>query len=293
MASLYALVSAGGAPGVTTTALALAFGWPAPVIVAECDPSGGSVLAGTMAGHLPGGPGLVEHAIEAGRNPIAAANRLAAQLVPLDGKRTRMLLPGLTDPRQAAGLSAAWPAVAGSLTAQPCDVIADCGRLDGGAGAPLAVISAASTVVMVLRPTLRQAWAARPRLEMLSALLGGTGRVVLLLIGAGTYPAKEIAGALDVEVAASLPDDPRSAAVLSDGERRRGRGGPGRLVTAATAAGQALRRKAAALTGDQAGAPPGALAATGLAETRLADTGLAENGRADPGLPTPDWGAGI
>jgi hypothetical protein len=271
VACLYALVSPGGSPGVTTAALALAFGWPGSVIVAECDPSGGSILAGTMAGHLPGGPGLVEHAIEAGRNPIAAASGLTSQLIALDGKRTRMLLPGLTDPRQAAGLSAAWPGVAGSLTAQPCDVIADCGRLDGGAGAPLAVISAASTVALVLRPTLRQAWAARPRVEMLAALLGGTSRIVLLLTGTGTYPAREIAGALDLEVAASLPDDPRSAAVLSEGERRRGRGGPGKLVTAATAAGQALRKNAAALTGDLAPAPV-----------------LAESG-----LPAPDWGAGI
>jgi hypothetical protein len=288
VACLYALVSPGGSPGVTTAALALAFGWPGPVIVAECDPSGGSILAGTMAGHLPGGPGLVEHAIEAGRNPIAAASGLVSQLVALDGKRTRMLLPGLTDPRQAAGLSAAWPAVAGSLTAQPCDVIADCGRLDGGAGAPLAVISAASTVAIVLRPTLRQAWAARPRVEMLGALLGGTGRIVLLLTGTGTYPAREIAGALDLEVAASLPNDPRSAAVLSEGERRRGRGGPGKLVTAATAAGQALRKNAAALSGDQMSVPAPMLANSGLTNTGLAETGLAETG-----FPTPDWGAGI
>jgi hypothetical protein len=288
VACLYALVSPGGSPGVTTAALALAFGWPGPVIVAECDPSGGSILAGTMAGHLPGGPGLVEHAIEAGRNPIAAASGLVSQLVALDGKRTRMLLPGLTDPRQAAGLSAAWPAVAGSLTAQPCDVIADCGRLDGGAGAPLAVISAASTVAIVLRPTLRQAWAARPRVEMLGALLAGTGRIVLLLTGTGTYPAREIAGALDLEVAASLPNDPRSAAVLSEGERRRGRGGPGKLVTAATAAGQALRKNAAALSGDQMSVPAPMLANSGLTNTGLAETGLAETG-----FPTPDWGAGI
>ncbi len=272
MADLYALVSAGGSPGVTTAALALAFGWPGSVIVAECDPSGGSVLAGTLAGHLPGGPGLMEHAIEAGRNPAAAAAGLASQLVSLDAKRTRMLLPGLTDPRQAAGLSAAWPAVASSLSAQPCDVIADCGRLDAGTGGPVAVIFAASTVAVVLRPTLRQAWAARPRIEMLTQLLGGTGRIVLLLTGTGTYPPREIAGALGLEVAASLPDDPRSAAALSDGERRRGRASTGKLMTAATGAGQALRKHAAALAGDQAIAPAPVLAETGLA--------------------VPDWGAG-
>jgi hypothetical protein len=244
MGSLFALTSAGGSPGVTTAALALAFTWPGYVVVAECDPAGGAVLAGALAGHLPGGPGLVEHAIEAGHNPHAAAAGLAAQLVPLDANRTRMLLPGITDPRQALGLAAAWPAVAASLTGQAGDVIADCGRLDAGAGAPYAVLAAAATVAMVLRPTLRQVWAARPRIEMLGQLLGGTGRVVLLLAGPGAYPAKEISATLGVEVAAALPDDARSAAVLSDGERRR-RFSTGDLMTAATAAGQALRKHAA------------------------------------------------
>ena len=83
-----------------------------------------------------------------------------------------MLLPGLTDPRQAAGLATAWPAVAATLTAQAADVIADCGRLDAGAGQPLAVLSAARTVAIVLRPTLRQVWLARPRVEMLGRLGG-------------------------------------------------------------------------------------------------------------------------
>ena len=48
--SLYALVSAGGSPGVTTTALTLSLGWPGQVILAECDPSGGDILAGLFAG---------------------------------------------------------------------------------------------------------------------------------------------------------------------------------------------------------------------------------------------------
>lgn len=243
MGSLFALTSPGGSPGVTTAALALAFTWPAPVIVAECDPAGGAVLAGALAGHLPGGPGLVELAIEAGHSPHAAAAGLAAQLVPLDTSRTRMLLPGLTDPRQAAGLAQAWPAVAASLTGQASDVIADCGRLDAGTGAPYAVLAGASMVAMVMRPTLRQVWAARPRIEMLGQLRGGTGQVVLLLSGAGAYPAKEIAAALGAEVVAVLPDDPKSAAVLSDGERRR-RFSTGELMTAATMTGQVLRQRA-------------------------------------------------
>lgn len=251
MASLYALVSPGGSPGATTAALALALGWPAPAIVAECDPAGGAVLAGTLAGHVPAAIGLMEHAIEAGRNPQAAAAGLAAQLIPLDSDGARMVLPGLTDPRQAVGLVAAWPSVAMTLVAQQRDVIADCGRLDASDAQPHAVLAAASTVAVVLRPTLRQVWAARPRIDMLAQLLGSTDRVVLLVSGAGAHPPREIAGTLGVPVAAVLPADARSAAVLSDGAPRRRQFASGPLMTAAKGAAHALRRHAAA----QASAP--------------------------------------
>src|SRR5215475_15958417 len=103
---LYALMSASGSPGVTTTAIALALTWPAAAIVAECDPSGGDVLAGVLAGHVPARQGLIEHAIEAGRGRWAADVDLAAQLVPLDAGQTKKVLPGLSDPRQAAGVAA-------------------------------------------------------------------------------------------------------------------------------------------------------------------------------------------
>jgi hypothetical protein len=240
LGSVFALVSPGGSPGATTAAIALALGWPGPAIVAECDPGGGTVLAGTLAGHVPAGVGLMEHAIE---------------LVPLDADRTRRVLPGLTDPRQAAGLRAAWPAVAMTLTAQNCDVIADCGRLDASDGQPLAVLTAASVVAVVLRPTLRQVWAARSRIDMLAQLLGGTARVVLLITGPGTHPAREIAGTLSVPVAAVLPADARSAVVLSDGGPRRRQFGSGPLIAAAQGAGHALRKHAAAQVTSQAAAP--------------------------------------
>jgi hypothetical protein len=243
---MYALTSAGGSPGVTTAVLALALAWPARpgVIVAECDPSGGDVLAGVLAGHVPAGPGLMAHAIEAGRDPRAAAGSLASQLVPLDAASTRMVLPGLTDPRQAAGIAQAWPAVASTLTTQPCDVLADCGRLDAGPGQPAAVLAAARTVVLVLRPSLRQVWAARPRVELLSQLLGGQQRLALLLTGPGTHSAREVAGALGLPVLGSLPDDPGTAAVLSDGIGRRSQLGSSPLLRSARDAVEQLRKAA-------------------------------------------------
>jgi hypothetical protein len=238
---LYALVSAGGAPGVTTAAVALALAWPGAAIVAECDPSGGDILAGLLAGRVPAQRGITEHAIEAGGNGAAAADGLRSFLVPLDEDQTRMVLPGLTDPRQAAGLAPAWPSVAATLAAQSADVIADCGRLDAGPGQPRAVLAAARTVALVLRPTLRQVWSARPRIDMLRQLAGGSDRLALLLTGPGTHSVREVAHALGVPVAAVLPDDARSAALLSDGLGTHRQLMSGGLLRAAAVAGRALR----------------------------------------------------
>lgn len=247
MGDLYALVSAGGSPGVTTAAIALALTWPSPVIVAECDPGGGDLMAGLLAGHLPANQGLMQFAIEAGRRPHATSAILADQLVSLDRGGTRLALPGLTDPRQARGLTTTWPALAAAFAGQPYDVIADCGRLDASPAGPTAVLSAAGTVAIVLRPTLRQVWAAHSRVEMLAHLVGGNSRLALVLTGAGTHSAREIAHALDVRVAAVLPDDSRTAAFLSDGQRRRRRRlASGELLRSAKAAGRGLREHGAA-----------------------------------------------
>lgn len=244
MAAIYALLSPGGSPGVTTAAIALALTWPAAVILAECDPSGGDVSAGVLAGHVPATNGLLQHAIEAGRDPRAAAASLAGRLVPLDDARTTMLLPGLTDPRQAAGLEQTWPAVAATFSAHSCDVIADCGRLDSGPGRPLAVLSAAQAVVMVLRPSLRQVWAARPRVDMLTQLLGGAARLGLLLTGPGPHSSRDISEVLGLPVVASLPDDQKAAAVLSAGTPSRGKLCSAPLIRCGRNAGQALREHA-------------------------------------------------
>lgn len=256
MGDIYALISAGGAPGVTTAALGLAFTWPSSVILAECDPSGGDILAGLLGGQLPARQGLTEHAIEAGRGLEAAHSILVSQLIPLDADRRRMLLPGMTDPRQATGLGSAWSAIAETLAAEAADVIADCGRLDAGDAQPLPVMLAARTVVVVLRPTLRQVWAARSRIDMLTRMLGGTGRVVLLVTGPGPHSAREIESALGVAVAARLPADARTAAALSDGTAARRKLVTGRLVRSAEEAGRALREYGHDVEPHMAGAGP-------------------------------------
>src|SRR5258708_37669948 len=123
----------------------------------------------------------------------------------------------MSDPRQATGLAPVWPVLAAALAAQPADVIADCGRLDAGGGGPAPVLTAAGLVVLVLRPSLRQVSKARARIEMLTQMLGGSGRLALLLIGEGTYSAREVGKAPGVPVAGSLPHDVKAAGGLSHG----------------------------------------------------------------------------
>jgi hypothetical protein len=243
--SLYALVSPGGSAGATTTALALALTWPRPVILAECDPAGGDILAGLFAGHLRAPRGLLGVAFEAGRGPVALSAGAGGHLAPLDGSGSRMFLPGLGDPRQAPGLAPAWPGIARTLASQPCDVIADCGRLDAGDGQPASVLAEAELVAMVIRASLRQIAAAKPRIEMLAHLRGGLERVGLLLVGEKGHSPAEISNTLSVRVFARIPSDTRTAAVLSDAVGRRNSLDDRPLLRAGRAAGQALANAAA------------------------------------------------
>jgi hypothetical protein len=253
--ALFALISAGGSPGVTTSALALTLGWPSRVILAECDPSGGDVLAGLFAGHLHADRGLLSLAFDAGRGPDDVTRALWPQLTELDEARERMLLAGLSDPRQVGSLIPVWPALAAMFATLPIDVIADCGRLDTADG-PLPVLSQADVVALVLRPTLRQVARSRPRVEMLSQLLGGLDRVVLLLAGDGPYPAKDVSLALGVPVLAALPRDDQTAQVLSDGIGRRRRLDSRPLIRSAVLAGKQLRELAGPSPARKPGKPP-------------------------------------
>jgi hypothetical protein len=236
-----ALVSAGGSPGVTTAALALALTWPGPVLVAETDPSGGDVLAGFFAGHMSGNRGLLNVAYEA-TTVEAAAAAVGGQLVALDEGGTRLVLPGLADPRHAATLNMTWPLLAAALAAQPVDVLADCGRLDGGPGQEH-ILRAAGQIVLVLRPTLRQAAAARPRIEMLTQLRGSlAGQLSLLVTGAGPLAPKELSSALGIPVLGALPDDRKAAPLLSDGAGARRGVDASPLLRAAAVTARALGR---------------------------------------------------
>ena len=84
--AVIALCSASGSPGVTTTAVALAWNWPRPVMLVEADPVGGSaILAGTFQGMREYRSGLVELAT----TNLDLGDALADVAEPVEGQSTR------------------------------------------------------------------------------------------------------------------------------------------------------------------------------------------------------------
>jgi hypothetical protein len=225
--SLITLVSAKGSPGVTAAALALALVWPRRVLLAECDPAGGEILAGYLQAQTPPTGGLLGAALALRRSK---PGDLLEHTTGLDKDRQRLLLAGLRDPAQAATVAPLWPRLAEAFTGleaqdPPLDVLADGGRLSPGELGGL--LARADVVALVLRPTLPAVAAAQPRVAALRRRLtedtGTADQLGLLLIGDTPYPAGEVAGALGLPVLAALADDPRAARVLA-GEIGAGRG---------------------------------------------------------------------
>lgn len=217
---MIAMVSAKGSPGATVSALALTLTWPGRCLLAECDPAGGDVLAGYLQGSLDAQRGLAQLAVAELRGRLR--DEFDRQLVDLDApRRQRLLLPGVRDPAQAATVAPVWPAIADQLRQLASDglVIADCGRLTTPHfGWPM--VHAASRVLLVVRGTLPSVSHAVPAVGVLRkelAAQGGPDRLGLLVVDTGPYPAAEVAARLQVELAAVLPADARSARSLSVG----------------------------------------------------------------------------
>src|SRR5687767_14296397 len=124
--SVVALCSAAGAPGVSTTCLALALAWPRPALLVEADPRGTqALLTGWFQGARPYDAGLVEIAL----SPLATADALREVARPIDGTEVRFVA-GLRSHAQAPVLHGVWEPLAGALAeldATGTDVLVDGG----------------------------------------------------------------------------------------------------------------------------------------------------------------------
>jgi hypothetical protein len=234
--ALIVLCSAKGSPGVTVTALAFTLTWNRRIILAECDAAGGDICAGYLREVPLDGHGLGRLTASLARRRLAEV--LWTQLVDLAPAErtamTRLMLPGLSDPAQAApwterqvpGQPSGWEQLATLLRSAEggstgYDVIVDYGRLST-ANAPAPLLAAADAVLLVLRPTLPALRAAAVAVTGLT--VPGGAPVGLVTVGESAYGSKELAIELRTPVVAALPDDPRTADMLSNGgERNHGR----------------------------------------------------------------------
>lgn len=170
---LISLISAKGAPGTTTTALALAALWPRPVLLADCDPAGGDValrMPGEAGEPLDRDRGLLSLAALSRRGLTGGQVREHLQRVQggLD------VLAGVRSPEQAAASAHLWSPLGSALDAMDgTDVLADCGRVgdEAATAEQLPVLRSSRLVVFVTRPETAAVVHLRERIEALSAAL--------------------------------------------------------------------------------------------------------------------------
>ena len=220
------LCSATGSPGVTTTALGLALGWPRDVLLADCDrdPSQ-AVQAGYLRGMDHGGRGLMALA-QVHREGAALATEVWRQALPLtSGEDTRRrFLPGFASAGASRLFEHVWGALGEafeSLDEGGTDVLVDAGRVSPH-GLPLGLLTVADAVLLTTRTGLRALAGVRIHLSTLAdqvRALPSARDVGLVVVGPGRpYGSGEIAAQFGVPCWAEVGWDPRSAGVLSDGD---------------------------------------------------------------------------
>jgi hypothetical protein len=212
--ALIALASA-RSPGLTTAAVAIASGWPAPrrAVLAELDPDGG-----TLAGRHAANP-------EPGLKTLAAAGRhyLSPAMVIESLQHLPAGLPVLLSPpspdRTVAALAALSPVGLGeTLRCLPgFDVLADCGRIDSNSPA-LPTLREADAVVFVVRSTTEDIVGLRDRLETLD-LTSTQLRAGIVVVDSGPHRPGEVAGAFRLPVIGTLDWDPRTAEAICESRR--------------------------------------------------------------------------
>jgi MinD-like ATPase involved in chromosome partitioning or flagellar assembly len=169
-----------GSPGATTTAVAMAAGWPNPAVVVEADPGGGDLA---LRLRLPSGEALPPTPTVLTLAAAARAHLEDTQLVlrHASGLSDRMgVVPGHLLAEQSAGMAGSWEALASVLSFSELDVIVDVGRLDSGSPA-MPIAAMADAVVVVGRPTKAGGLRLRERIKTLGpALAARRGQPALI-----------------------------------------------------------------------------------------------------------------
>jgi MinD-like ATPase involved in chromosome partitioning or flagellar assembly len=213
------LLSAKGAPGVTTTTVALAMAWSSAhpgrrALAVDADPIGGDTAAGVLRGAVPTSAGVLPLATSRG---LAPRDALDAACVHLRADGSVRLLPGVPDQARAAALPLAWDVLAeqrADLHHDGTDLLVDAGRV-ARAGIGCAWLADCDLAVLVVRPTLPAVVAAHRFVETWPA--GGVPLHLLVVRAESPYGVAEVGEAVGLPVLGAVAFDPTAARVHSEG----------------------------------------------------------------------------
>lgn len=219
--SVIALTAAHGAPGVTTTALALVSAWGLArpdrrVLLVDADPAGSGLLAGPLRSGVPASAGV---SLLAAVRPPLSVEQVVECCVALDEASRRMVLPGVADPVQARPLAATWSALVGvarDLSSQGVDVVVDAGRL-GHRYEPTPWLVEADLVAIVVHSDLASVLPASAAVRGLTATRAAHAALVGLVVDPGGYTVGEISAALGTGEVLSIARDEWAARALLGG----------------------------------------------------------------------------
>jgi cellulose biosynthesis protein BcsQ len=199
-----ALGSVKGAPGVTTTMLAMAAVWPTDrrLLVAELDPDGGVLAARRGLGFE---PGLVTAVAALLRGAGAVHDHIQAL-----SDSVGLLVAPSTAEQVRASVDAAGDALWAALATDD-DVLIDCGRLRASSSTSTLARNA-DTLLLLLRPRLEDVALARDRVP---SLRRSHLDPRLVLVDDGPYRTDEVVDVVGVPVLARLPMDLRTADALN------------------------------------------------------------------------------
>ena len=176
-----------GAPGVTTSALALASAWPEQAIVVEADPAGGDLAIRLHPGGdaIPDAPTVLSLAATA-RSDMTP-DLVARHAHPLS--KAVSVVPGAIRREQMAR-RADWSSLADAVGRSDVPIVADIGQLH--AASPMLPLAAAADVLVVVgRPDLTSVVRLRQRLASLGtdvgAVRGSPPRLYAVLVAAARH----------------------------------------------------------------------------------------------------------
>jgi hypothetical protein len=210
---LAVLVSAKGAPGVTTAALAVTAAVEGPGLVVEMDPSGGDLelLCGR---HGVESLSRVAAGLRHGPDP----DRVRSEMSRVAGEVPAVLAP-LSGQQAEAALVSCGERLGGVLAGMPELVVADGGRWSPGQPSASRIVGA-GVVGVVCQANAVSVGHARALVEELGVF--GAGQVVVVVVGERPYRLGEVQSVFAVPVIGPLAVDPAGvAALLRDAGGRR------------------------------------------------------------------------